>query len=245
MNRQTVELVEADNKSYLNFTLRFGINSNDAEGSVHPNYQLIFSQNEEVGGVKKTSFTSNDQTIKLMNKLTTQEEVIVSGYDVVVNPVNALRLAVSTDIQQSGATTYKIYDLSNENDLGSYAFDDSILANAVGTENVEKKYCSSVNAAFTYYNSIHNNILKPIGYCESSNDVDENIRKVQNLINKLQYNFDKPIGEFEYNNETKSYNEVTLEFSLWLEGYDADNLIGLDASKIKCLLSFTLKEVDV
>lgn len=246
MNKQTIQLVKADSKSYLNFTLRFGINSDDAEDSVHPNYNLKFSQNEEAGGIKKTSFTSSNQTIKLVNRLVTQEEVIVSGYEVVVNPVNALRLSVSSDMEKYENSTYTIYDLSDKNDLGSYAFDERTLGYAVGSENADKKYCSSMNAAFTYYNSIHNDILKPLGYYESNDDMDKNVDLVKNLINKIQYNFDKPIGEFEYDSETKSYNEVTLKFSLWLEGYDADNLIGLDTSKIKCLLSFTLEEeVDI
>ena len=95
---------------------------------------------------------------------------------------------------------------------------------------------------FTYYNNINNGILNPLGYYIDEETKASSLDYVGELLNKLKYDFNDSLGKFKYDQETKSYNEVTLTFGLWLEGFDADNLIGLDASKIKCLLSFTLEE---
>ena len=235
MNRKSVKLVQADKNSYLMFTLTFMLETSNKEGEVHPDYKLVFSQNEEAGGIKKTSFTSENQTIKLVNKLVTPDGNKSMGDTVIVNPVNALRLSVNTPEQGIGY----IYEPKNKADLGSYAIYDKLVNSLAEKEYV---YSHSTNAAFTYYNNINNDILEPLGYYSNNDEEDYANKHVISLLNKLRDNLNDHLGIFKYNLETKAYNEITVTFGLWLEGFDADNLIGLDASKIKCLLSFAVEE---
>lgn len=243
MNRKTVSLVKANLNSYLSFSLSFRIETNNNEGEVHPVYKLKISQNEEVGGVKKTSFTSENQTIKLVNKLVTLNGEMKMDEKITVNPVNALRLSIKSDnsANQSQVHDY-IYEITDQNDLGSYACYDEVLNELNLNDDSYKKYSHSVNAAYTYYNKINNNILSPLGYYEQESDKQQALDYVSNLLGKIKYDFNDSIGRFVYDQQTKEYNEVSINFAIWLEGFDADNLIGLDTSKIKCLLSFTLEE---
>ena len=239
MNRKSVSLVEADQNSYLSFSLTFMVEASEHEGQVHPTYNLKFSENEESEGVKKTSFTSNNQTIKLVNELSTKNGVMFKDESLIVNPVNALRLSVVQTSKSANQNNGYIYEITDSNDLGSYACSDVILAEI---DRFDVKYSKTYNAAYTYYNSINNDILNPLGYYYDEKDRESSMEYVNNLFNKLRYDFSDSIAKFTYNQETKSYNEVTIKLGLWLEGFDADNLIGLDVSKIKCLLSFTLEE---
>ena len=242
MNRKTVSLEKASENSYLRFKLYFRIEQgNENEGQLHPDYYLILSNSDNEEGVKKTSFTAKDQAIKLVNSLVTTENEFKMDDSLSVNPINALKLAIKGDSNaaSSNPEVDYIYDLADELDLGSYAIDDRILNEL---EITDSRFSSSKNAGFTYYNNINNHILNPIGYYEDDNELEENVEIVNNLLSKIRYDFSDSLGKFEYDEQTKQYNEVGITISIWLEGFDADNLIGLDSSVIKCLLSFKLVE---
>ena len=91
-------------------------------------------------------------------------------------------------------------------------------------------------------NNINNNILNPLGYYETEEEKVEQQEIVSSLTSRLKYDFNDSLGVFKFDQESQSYNEITLIIGIWLEGFDADNLIGLDSSVIKCLLSFRLIE---
>ena len=237
MNRQSVSLVTADVNSYLLFKLIFTVDSTAGEGQVRPEYHLKFSQNVEAGGVKKTSFTANNQTIKLVNQLVTPSGIKNAGDNIVVNPVNALRLSVKSNQSQN-----YIYEFTESNSLGSYACYDLTLNELGKTSDSDKRYSCSTNAAHTYFNEINNDILKPLGYFETGEEKEAAVDYVSELLGKVKYNFSDSLGVFGYDEELQSYNEVALTLGIWLEGFDADNLIGLDANKINCLLSFAIEK---
>ena len=244
MNRQSVNLVKADLNSYITFDIVFTVESKQAEGQVHPVYKLKFSQNEESEGVKKTNFTSDNQTIKLINQLITSAGVMNMDDSLIVNPVNALRVSIKSDSKtasQNQKIDY-IYEITNQDDLGSYACYDTTLEELNRINDSDKKYSHSINAAYTYYNKVNNDTLKPLGYYETDDEKQKAVEYVEELLGKLKYDFNDSIGTFTYNQQSNGYNEVVVTLGIWLEGFDADNLIGLDVSKIKCLLSFTLEE---
>lgn len=237
MNRKTISFDKADLNSYIQFRLTFKVETS-MNASVHPTYYLMLSDTDSDEGLKKTSFTSDNQTLKLLNSLVTQDKEYVMDDSITVNPVNALRLSIKGDSASKQSADY-IYDLAGEDDLGSYAIDERILEHL---EIVDQKYNSSKNAGFTYYNNINNNILNPLGYFSDDEEKVEQVENISGLFTRLKYDFTDSLGVFEYNQDTQNYNEVTLVISIWIEGFDADNLIGLDSSIIKCLLSFRLVE---
>ena len=244
MNRKTVDLKTANLNSYLSFTLTFTVEpGNTADGQIHPSYFLRLSENDNDEGVKKTSITAENQTIKLVNKMNAKGKVYERGESITVNPVNALRLAIKGDSSENSTNSNVdyIYELVDDLDLGSYAIRDAIVESS-GVN--DARYYSSLNAAFTYYNNINNNILDSIGYDEYNDEdvFEQNVQIFKDLVDKTKYSLGDNLATFKYDEQTKTYNEATITISLWLEGFDADNLIGLDSSAIKCLLSFTLVE---
>lgn len=240
MNRKTLEWKVADLNNYLEFKLVFKFDEAESkEGDIHPDYLLTIAENDEEG-VKGTSFTSLDQTIKLVNSLNAQGKQYHMDDTITVNPVNAMRLSIIGDPEGSNSKVNYVYELGTESDLGSYAIAESILTRL---EIGDAKYASGYNAAFTYFNNINSNLLKPMGIHEEFYELDVETENVKALLDKIRYNFNDDLGRFTYNEETKAYNDLSITIRLWLEGFDADNLIGLDASDIKCLFSFKVKEV--
>lgn len=246
MNRISLEWRRAEQNEYLEFKLIFRVDDAEAkDGQIHPDYYLVVSDSEEQEGVKKTSFTSESQVVRLANSLTTQDKIYNMDETITVNPVNAMRLSIMGDPEGPNSKVDYIYELGDDSDLGSYAIDSSVL-NYLGIS--DKNYSQGRNAAFTYYNNINNHILYPIGYNVYNYDeevLENEAKQVKDLLNKLKHDFNDDLGIFKYDEETQTYNDLSITIRLWIEGFDADNLIGLDPSSIKCLFSFKLKEVTV
>lgn len=152
-----------------------------------------------------------------------------TGEQLTVNPVNALRVAVINHHNEKKEDNLKIYlydignsSKTNENsnvDIGSKAtFENSIY-----------------HPSLTYFNNIHDcNIVPDFEYSDEQLAA-RNIELIK--LNELDNN----LGVFTAN-KNGVYNTITLTIYIWIEGDDADNLIGLDTSTIKALLTFVAEE---
>lgn len=261
-NIQTISYVDADINSFVVMKLYFTVEANGSESAstVHPNYELKLKQvTNDQTGVRGTSFKSPNQDLKLVNSLVTfglEEEGLVEitkkqGDTLTVNPVNALRFGIKN---ANDSNIDFIYDVAEENDLGSYAFDERVLKalekdviEADPAANVDMysdfNYLSRTNAMFTYYNNIVNNCLKPMGYYSNDAELATSKTNVSGLLNKLKYGFNDSLGVLKYDQTSQSYNTLELTFAIWIEGFDADNLIGLNTSVLNSVLSFDMIEV--
>ena len=255
-NVQSIEYANANINSYVEFKLIFTVEVNRTS-THHPDYELTFKIGDVLSSnVKSTSFRAEVQNLTLLNSLVTLEGSKVKGDELKVNPVNALRMAV-VGSQAADSTNHDldfIYEVANENDLGSYAFDERVLA-AIKADALNQNpnadigiydnaaYNSSTNAMFTYFNNINNGCLKPMGYFENDLELESSKEDVRTLLSKLRNDLKLSLGTLSYDATTESYNQVELTFKLWIDGFDADNLIGLNTSKIACLLSFDISEV--
>ena len=240
-NKQSITFEEADLNSYINFKVYFKIvEGNSTIEGEKPTYYLKLSDTDSKEGLKKTSITAEDQVIELLNDCRVKGVLRKKGYKVTVNPVNAIRLGIKGNPAGLNSSVDYIYEITDENDLGSYCCNGEALK-AIGV-GLEERYLFNNNTAMSYFESVHGyGLLSPLGYNPETFEVSE-IEELKGLFKRLRYNFDDSLGTFKYNSETKSYNELSINIRIWLEGFDADNLIGLNANVIKCLLSFKLEE---
>lgn len=214
-NRQTVNFKTAYENSYVTMKLWFMVEPNSV---TLPDYDLHFVTTDSAD-LKATKFASNDQTLKLVNKLVHTGGEMASGVDITVNPVNALRVAVTN----SQTVVYNVGESGlacNETGiLGSATADLGGNADAAN---------ASTNAMFTYFNNIHNI------YDNGGNQV--GLAPMEDMGVDEASDFTDKIGEFTYTGT--SYNVIELTLALWIEGYDADNLVGLNTANLMVLLTF-------
>ncbi len=218
-NKASLQYVSAEENNYVKMRLYFKVESSIAADSTahRPNYELHFKQpTADQTGIKATQFTAETQNLVLFNSLTMTDDVVKkSGDTIEVNPANAVRLSVKGD------EVDRIIDPNSNSGLGSYAM---------------KNNCEQ-NAMYTYFNHIHGNCLKPM------DEVAQSPSELEGLLGKLTNNLDGSLGTFVYDASNGSYNTIALDIAFWIEGFDADNLIGLKTTAMKCLLSFAVEEV--
>lgn len=242
LNRKAISYEIAPINHYLKMKLYFTVEENGTidDTTQHENYNLNFKTQSKGGdGVHPTRFSSKNQNLITKNTLTNLTGPLTSGSSITVNPVNALRLAVlgSTVESSSNQDLDVIYDIAQEHDMGSYALDSNVLQTLDEQYQLDK-YNSEKNAMFTYFNSVQNNILKPMITYEADDELETAKSDTLALLDKIQTSMDNNLGTFIYNPEISKYNIVELTITLWIEGFDADNIIGLNTSNIEVLLSF-------
>lgn len=209
MNKQTLGFETADLNSYISMRISFIVENN---GTDKPDFDLVFAiEDDDVTDIAKTTFAAADQTITLVNDLVNGDTAMKPEENLVVNPVNALRMAV-TNISDNVVHIYNIGKSTKTNANAGKNLGD--LADAA---NADK------NAMFTYYNNINNADLPVMG------DMDSSVVEHDEL--------DQVLGTFTTVTDTQ-YTVVTLDIVIWIEGYDADSIIGLDTTAITMLLTF-------
>lgn len=237
MNRPEISYETASVNQYVQMRLYFQMQSSSSGTPL--DYELHLKKKSDLpGDQRETGFVSSTQTLRLLNSLTClekgEEVNKKSGDTLLVNPVNALRMSV-IGACSANKSLDKIIEFTDENDLGSYALSDAALtANNI----TDRRYSCRNNAMYTYYNHIHNNCLKPM------DSITENQEEVKNLLlNRLTDQMDMSLGLFHYDLEKNSYNTLAVDFAIWVEGFDADNIIGLVTTSIDCFLSFEVKSL--
>ncbi len=136
----------------------------------------------------------------------------------------------ATDYSETD-TDAKIYELSNKDNLGSYATDYD-----GDNDELNRLYNSKYNAMWTYYESLG----------AKSDDV--NPLKYENLMELYNGDSEGKKEKIIYNSLSDEYKLTRLDsglrahkitFRIWLEGYDADYFAGVSGlDNIKCNLSF-------
>lgn len=209
MNKQTLGFETADLNSYISMRISFIVENN---GTEKPDFDLVFAiEEDDVTDIAKTTFAAEDQTITLVNDLVNGDTPMKPEENLVVNPVNALRMAV-TNISDNVVHIYNIGKSTKTN-----ANAGKNLGDLADSANADK------NAMFTYYNNINNADLPVMG------DMDSSVVQHDEL--------DQVLGTFTTVTDTQ-YTVVTLDIVIWIEGYDADSIIGLDTTAITMLLTF-------
>lgn len=151
-----------------------------------------------------------------------------SGDNLEVYLSNAVRLGLYKTEYVDDAyeyTDFKVYELSNESDLGSVALESH--------RGVNDKFDPEVNAMYTYYNKYFPKYPLTQGmddskYIQTLSSTDIFNGNLLDATDEQIENVD--FGEFRYSDTNKEYNRIKLEVYIWLEGWDADYFVSLTNS---------------
>lgn len=238
------ELVNAESTNYIFIDLWFTIAN---LGDEHSAYDLSMSDRTSISGESKFVELKNNLTTTGSEDLRTgtradgahKDEAYVKGSylsgDVIeVNAADAMRLAVVTPATASNPTpTIKVYEPSIG--LGSYAFDKTD-ADVIAANLADDNHDSAKNAAYTYYNSL--NPLSP--FTDYNGDYATYFEGTKTLS---EFNDDNDTyGKFVYDSTNNRYNTIKLSVMIWLEGWDADYIMGISAQDVNIKLGFEVKK---
>lgn len=203
----------ANKDNYVVFDLWF--TTQTSKNQANKNYSVQFVSSTDEAAI--SYIKADDANVKLHNKLTTTAGEFGPGIEnkeaITVNPKDAMRIGVT---HANGNTIFEPYQ-----GLGSYALKD----------NTNDLYNPNKNAMLTYFNNSHNTKLAPL------DDLD--------VYKNTEKNFDGDVsfGTIVPNSENTDYVPIKVTVSIWLEGMDADYLVGTDSNHIKIFLNFKMKEV--
>ncbi|MCR5232074.1 MAG: hypothetical protein K6B64_05445 [Acholeplasmatales bacterium] len=212
-------------KSYIQFDLYFRAipSSNDPKDV----YDLVFVD-ETYAAEKEVSMSYVEalpSEVALNNKLNvpvskdtrTGDNIVpglyVSGDTISINPKDAMRIGVR------GTEGDLIYEI-NEG-LGSSAYN-----NYPTTEADFDLHDPNQNPMVTYFNNSH---TKGDLYIKDYSEYVETIKNFNDL---------NVLGKFNKNDQGE-YNDVKITVYLWLDGYDADYLEGVNTESVHFYLNFT------
>ncbi len=237
-NENFYKLVEADKYTYLQFDAWFIVKDSKASTK---QYDLKFVNNNYVakealnGNEIKTSYvTALPSTILLYNDLVTPEKTYSSGETIEANCEDAMRVGITRLEQKSTEDIQKFIFEPNEG-LGSYALDSCLDTN----DSNYYKFDPNKNAMFTYFNNLNEKKLKPlVNKSETNKDMFDYINNVYR--DGLQD--DVSFGEIVPNATSTAYQPVKLTITVWLEGFDADYIIGMYNTSLKLYLNFYVEE---
>lgn len=215
-------LKEASKGSYIAFDVWFRMVSGATTESLASDYALYFSD--------LTKLECHPTEIGLFNNLTTlvdgEYKQLGLGDKLTVNPLNAIRIAVLTHNEEKTVNVFEPYV-----GLGS-----SAIESARDNED-DPLHDPNKNAMFTYYQSMNPNSL----FDSAADD------SVQFDTIGLDNLFTTKLGLFEFNPEAETeslYNEVKITVLIYLDGWDADYLMGVTSADIKISLGFGIEAVN-
>ena len=208
-------------KSYIQFDLWFRNipSSNDPKAE----YKLMFvdSAYATAKELKQSYIEGLPSTVKLNNQLTAlnalgQPEVYHSGDEIEINPKNAMRIGVQ-------GTQNVIYEPNR-----GYA--SSAYNGYPQTEADAKYHDPSTNPMVTYFNNTHSK-----GDLEIKDYID---------FYKTEKDFEgkKELAKFKREADG-TYKDAKITVYLWLDGYDADYLEGVNTESVHFFLNFTKEGV--
>lgn len=209
------ELVDAQRFDYITFDLWFKVASSTSKAD--KKYDIKFVSDEyALNNNTVTSYvTCKDSVVKLHNKLTSTDKTYQSEETITLNSRDAIRIGVIHDDGQK--TIYEPYA-----GVGSYA-----LAN-----DLEDIYNPSKNAMLTYFNNIHEAKLEPLA---SDHDIYKGTEK--------DFNGEISFGQVVPNADGTDYVPIKITVSVWLEGFDADYIIGISNTSFKMMFNFCMEEI--
>ena len=192
---------------------------------VNDNY---IEKEKNAGNTIKASYIEGDESIvKIYNTLNTIDKSYNPGDEIKVNCKNAIRLGLNR-LEQAGKEDNQIFIFEPHEGLGSYALKDYLNT----TDSNYYKYDPNKNAMFTYFNKLNEAVLEPL----------ENNFDYVNGTYKNNLKDDVSLGKIVPNENKISYEPLKFTLSIWLEGYDADYIIGMKNNSVKIYLNFYVEE---
>ncbi len=228
------EIEEKTSYLYLEFDVWFKMEASKNASKTYDlklvNDEYIESENNSGNTVQASYITGNETNILLYNDLNAKGTEYKSGDFITVNTQDAMRVGIKR-INEDTNEVEDRYIFEPYEGLGSYALEEYINT----TDEAYSKYDPNKNAMFTYFNNVNEAKLKPL----SNSDFDYTTNVFRNGLKD-----DISLGEIAPNQSSTDYNELKLTISVWLEGFDADYIIGIKNNSLKMYLNFYAEEKD-
>lgn len=226
---------DANSSEYIYFDLYFRIASTGIDPTNPKMYDLRFNSGTEI----KT--TSDATEVVLTNTCRDVEKTYKTNDIVKVKNEDAMRLAVVEEKEEKEGKSNSITVFEPNYGRGSSAIEDiSYNGSSDKKDKLEYDYNlyhdKNYNLMYTYYNSTN-----PTAYFIKAADNNESFDTLHSFTEKNLGTF-TPIYANENNKKTYSYNTIKLTFVLWLEGWDADYIFGVEANEISVKLKFEITE---
>ncbi len=233
--------VTLSDKSYISFDIYFKQASTNPDENLKYDIYLYGDETKTLDNgtvIPQTKFSSNPIIVNLRSSLTTYDLInkqainYVKGEDLKTYAANAMRMSVLEETR----TSAEIYELTNSEDLGSYATTYEAINDTTSTEEEKqlktKLYDCRYNAGYTYYNNLRNGLL-------NGKELDYDTKLPATIRDITSSNENLPTITHVESGQTGK--KVT--FTIWLEGWDADCFDGI-ANNVYIDLSFTSKKVN-
>ncbi len=225
------EVDETETYSYLSFDLWFRVDSSKTVSKTYDlkfvNDEYVRKENEAGNPIKASYIEGEDSYVNLYNYLNTSIRSYSPNDEIVVNCKDAMRLGI-TRLEQNGEEDIKKYIFEPYEGLGSYA-----LKRYIDTTDANYyKYDPNKNAMLTYFNNLNEARLDPL---------DDEFDYVNNVY-KDNLKDDVSLGEINPNSSNTAYTTLKFNIKVWLEGYDADYIVGMKNNKLKMFLNFYVEE---
>lgn len=210
---------DASSNEYVYFDLYFRI-AYSSGLDFTKKYNLKFSSD--------TKISSDDTNIKIVNEAKTYNKDLKTGDEINVKTSDAMRLAV-VDNQR------KLVVYEPNLGQGSTAIDGVVCTDRFKEDKTDEDLFNlyhdpQYNLMYTYYNSTN-----PTSRFKQGAINNESFNTLSEFTNN-------DLGKFEAKNN--EYNTIKLTFVLWLEGWDADYIYGVDANDVTVKLKFEITDAN-
>ena len=214
--------------SYLKFDLYFRAiaSSNDPKDK----YKLVFADEAHNEGMRTSYIEADTASVKLHNSLSilpSKDERDIPGADP-ANPIIQGLYTSGEDFTVNPANAMRI-GVTGEKEDRIYEINEGYGSSAY-LNATDDLHNPSVNPMVTYFNNTHGKDLYLKDY---DTEYVETVKNFDDLYS---------LGDFVRDGEGK-YNNVKATFYIWLDGYDADYIEGVDTNSIRFFLNFTKVEV--
>lgn len=231
------------NKDYISFDLYFKAISTGGEALT--NFKLTFGEKTEMKVKEKAGDSlDNYKNVTLVNSFSTYNPLLNygetyynQGDTIKMDASNAMRLGVVNNLENKKELS--IYEVSNELNYGSTAIkvNDLDYNSSLNPEDLlpnDPRY----NIMLNYYNVIHPLYPFDLSNCGAdAGQANETIKSYGKMVNSSWKG--ETLGTFPQD------GIIHLTFYVYLEGWDADYIMGIteDAKKINANFEFALERV--
>lgn len=194
-------------------------------------YNLKFYPNSDSD--PGTKITSDESNVVLTNACRDVKYEYTTNSEITVKNEDAMRLGVVDE--NKSITVFEPNYGHGSSAIEGVSYNESSDEQDDSGYNYNLYHDKNYNLMYTYYNSTN-----PTAYFQKAADDNESFHTEHSFNDKVLGSFEALKDE---SGKPYSYNTIKLTFVLWLEGWDADYIFGVEANEISVKLKFKIEEI--
>lgn len=193
-------------------------------------YNLKFYPNSDSD--PGTKITSDESRVVLTNACRDVKYEYTTNSEITVKNEDAMRLGVVDE--NKSLTVFEPNYGHGSSAIEGVSYNESSDEKDDSGYNYNLYHDKNYNLMYTYYNSTN-----PTAYFQKAADDNKSFHTEHSFNDKILGSFEALLDE----SGNYSYNTIKLTFVLWLEGWDADYIFGVEANEISVKLKFKIEEI--